>query len=83
MFAIFLIMILMISLMIYLYMKLNIRGKYIPIFIVWIFSIEVGFNSMPSPFFPFSPNFQLFFILFQSSILVLTGLELYNGKEIQ
>lgn len=69
-------LVLLMVLMIYFYVKIV---KILPMLIIFLFSIVIGMISFTGSIFPFSPWFQLFFILFQT-ILFYLKLEKINFK---
>ena len=73
MFACILMLILMMVLMIYAYKKMR---RFLPVLIIFLFSIIMGINTMSVLGFPHTPWFQLFFILFQTIIFYYSVLEL-------
>jgi len=75
-FSILFLLILMV-LMIYFYS----RHKYqyfLPILVVFLFSLIIGFYSLASKGFPFTPYFQLFFMLIQTVFFILHALEFFK-----
>ena len=75
MFGTITIMILLLVLMIYFYVKVR---KFLPILVIFLFSLIIGMTTFSSFSIPYYPWFNLFFILFQSIIFMLTSLDLYN-----
>lgn len=55
------------------------RIEFIPILIIFLFSLIMGINSLSIDF-PLTPYFQLFFMLFQTIFFVLAALNYYNNK---
>lgn len=80
MFAEILILVLFMFIMVYLYKKMTRKG-YLPILIVFLFSLLIGFESLTHFHTHFSPYFELFFLLFQLSFFLLSVLEYYNYKK--
>jgi len=72
--ALFILIILMIIMTI-LYLKIRL---FLPILVVFLFSIIIGFDSMSYDYIPFNPYFSIFFILFQSVFFIETSLQQYN-----
>ena len=68
--------ILLMVLMIYCYAKIN---PFLPVLVVFLFSIVIGMVSFTGSYLPFTPWFQLFFMLFQT-ILFYLKLEKKNFK---
>lgn len=74
---IFIILMLMI-LMIYYHKKLN---MYPTIIIIYLFSIVVGIESFLHQHTPFSPIFEIFALLFQSSLFIQYAIEYYTNEK--
>jgi len=72
--ALFILIILMIIMTI-LYLKIRL---FLPILVVFLFSLIIGINSMSYDYIPFNPYFSIFFILFQSVFFIETSLQQYN-----
>lgn len=53
---------------------------YLMIIIVYSFSLYFGMNGMTHPHIPFSPMFEIFFLVFQTGIFILASLEMYEKK---
>ena len=68
MFASILLLVLMMGLMFYLYRNVK---RFLPALVVFLFSLVIGFYSLSS-IIPFTPWFQIFFILIQSVLFYLT-----------
>lgn len=77
MFAICLILVLLIYLMLYLYLKTE---DFEPMLIIFLFSLVIGTMSLSVIDIPFTPWFQIFFMLFQAVLFLLKALEYYQGK---
>ncbi len=77
MFACILMLVLMMVFMIYAY---KIIRKFLPVLIIFLFSIIMGISTMSIVGFPHTPWFQLFFILFQTIIFYYSVLELQENK---
>lgn len=77
MFGICLILILLILLMLYLYTKIK---EFEPILIVFLFSLVIGVMSLSVIDIPFTPWFQIFFMLFQTIMFLLKAFEYYYSK---
>lgn len=73
MFASILIVVMLLIVMIYLFAK---KRFFLPILVVFLFSIVIGMISIENSTIPFSPWFQIFFILVQAMFFLLTVLEL-------
>jgi hypothetical protein len=68
MFASMATMIILIILMIYFYMKVK---RFLPILVVFLFSIVIGMTSFGGAFIPFMPWFQICFMLIQTTFFYL------------
>ena len=77
MFASILMLVIMMILMIYAYKKIR---KFLPVLIIFLFSIVIGLSAMSILGFPFTPWFQLFFILFQTIIFYYSVIELRENE---
>ena len=77
MFAICLILVLLIYLMLYLYVKIE---EFEPMLIVFLFSLIIGTTSLSVIDIPFTPWFQIFFMLFQTVLFLLKALQYYYNK---
>jgi len=71
------IMFILMILTLFLYFKTR---EFISILLVFLFSIILGISSFSIQL-PFTPWFQIFFVLFQSIFFVLTALNYYNNKK--
>lgn len=76
MLSVFFIMVL-IGLMIICYLKIRIP---LVILLIFLFSLIIGIMFLGQEGIPFTPYIQLFFLFFQSTILIITFLEAYNDK---
>ncbi|MBA7496344.1 hypothetical protein ES702_06944 [subsurface metagenome] len=72
--AIFTLVILMV-LMIFFYNK---KRLYPVILVIYLFSLVIGMAAMEVGYMPFSPYLQIFFLLIQTVIFVLTSVDLYT-----
>jgi len=72
--AVFILVILLV-IMIILYLKMRL---FLPILVVFLFSLIIGINSMSLEYIPFNPYVSVFFILFQSVIFIETSLQQYK-----
>lgn len=70
------IMLFLIVLIIYLHKKYK---DYLPILITYLFSLLIGFVCLFNQLFPMYPYFHLFFIFFQTSIIILASFDYYEG----
>lgn len=75
MFAHIILLIFMILLMIYLFKKVK---EVLPIIVVYMFSIIMCFVCLQDTYFPFTPYFQIFCMLIQSSFFLMSGIERYT-----
>ena len=71
----FLILFILMIIMVFLYAKMRV---FLPILVVFLFSLIIGIVSLGTPNFPFSPWFQVFFIMFQTIFFVLTSQKAYR-----
>lgn len=69
------ILIVLMIVMFQLYIKAR---RFLPVLVVFIFSIVIGMNSLTESNIPFTPYFQIFFIIFQSVFFLMTSLDLYK-----
>lgn len=72
--AVFILIILLVIMLI-LYLKMRL---FLPILVVFLFSLIIGINSMSLEYIPFNPYLSIFFILFQSVIFIETSLQQYK-----
>lgn len=79
MFAEILILVIFMVLMIYLYKK--VKEGYLPIIVVFLFSLIVGVEAMTHIHTHFSPYLEVFFLLFQASFFVMYVLENIQEKK--
>jgi len=79
MFAEILTLIFLMVLMVYLYRKMI--KEYLPIVIVFLFSLLIGIEAITHFHTHFSPFLELFFMFFQLSFFLLKVLEYYNYKK--
>lgn len=57
------------------------RRQFLPILVVYLFSIILGMGSISIQF-PITPYFQIFFMLFQSVYFILTTIDMfYEGEK--
>lgn len=73
----FFVMLFLVMLMIFCYMKL--RVFYI-ILLIYLFSIIIGVMALSDPYVPFTPYFQVLFILFQTMIFFADCLDTFSKK---
>lgn len=79
MFAEILILTLFMIIMVYLYKK--VKDGHLPIIIVFLFSLVIGFESLTHFHTHFSPYFELFFLFFQASFFVMSVLDYDKSKK--
>lgn len=70
----FMILLILMIVMVFLFTR---KKVWLPILIVFLFSLVIGINSLGTPNFPFSPYFQIFFIVFQTVFFLLTSKDVY------
>jgi len=70
-----LVILILLIFMIYLYMKMRVWPVML---IVYLFSLVIGMNSIATEHIPYTPYFQIFFLLIQSVIFIITSFELYK-----
>ena len=61
-------MVFLMVLMLYFYMKIN---KFLPILVIFLFSIVFGMTSFVVAYIPFTPYIQIFFMLFHTIFFYL------------
>ena len=64
--------------MIIVYYKLRI---WLVIFVIFIFSIIIGLNSLNIDNVPLNPYISIFFIFFQMSFFIIRSIEIYKKKK--
>jgi len=69
----FLIIVLLIGLMLYSYRNLK---DSLPVLVIYSFSLLIGANSLSHGHPPFSPLLEIFFMVFQTTILLLTAINI-------
>lgn len=72
------VLILLMILMLMLYLKAR---YFLPILVVFLFSLIMGINAMSISNFPLTPNFQIFFITFQTIIFIKTAIDLFRAGQ--
>ena len=73
-----LIMVLLMVLMVYFYTRHTYK-YFLPILTVFLFSLVIGMLSISSLGIPYTPWFQLFFILLQSVFFIINSLEFFKN----
>ncbi len=76
--VIFLIYIMFLLLMLYLCNRSN---EPLPIIVVYLNGLWFTFDSMENLLFPFTPIFQVFFVMLLTSLFVMKALDLYKIKK--
>lgn len=71
------ILILLMLVMVEMYLKMR---RFLPIIVVYLFSLIIGMTSLSEGNIPFTPWFQLFFLMFQSAIFIMVSIDLYNDN---
>ena len=77
MFAHLFILVFFLVLMLFLFMKIV---NFLPILVVYMFSLLVGLDSFTHLHTPFSPLFEIFFLMFQTILFLLTAFNVYDNK---
>jgi len=54
----------------------------LPIITVYAFSLIIAMESLTHSHFPISPMFEIFFMIFQTSIFIVSALDYYNNKKV-
>ena len=67
----------LIILIIYCYQKID---DYLPVIAIYSFSLIIGFESFAHPHAPFSPWLETFFLVFQTTIFIITAMEEFRNK---
>lgn len=70
-----LVLFLLMVVMIVVYSKLRV---FLVILVIFLFSLVMGMNAIEDITIPFSPYLQMFFLLFQTIIFILTSLGAYK-----
>lgn len=79
MFASIFILVFLIVLMWYFFTKYRSNQvKFLIVLVIFLFSIVIGVSSITSFSIPFSPWFQLFFLLIQTIFFILSALEVFE-----
>lgn len=79
MFADVLIFIFLIVLMLYLFNKIGSYKDSLPILIVYLFSLVIGMEGLTHIHTHFSPMLEIFFLMFQTSLFLLTSFRVYSN----
>ncbi len=64
-------------LMLYLFMKIV---NFLPILVVYTFSLLIGMESFTHLHTTFSPLLELFFLMFQTTLFLLASFNIYDNK---
>lgn len=78
MFAHILILLVLIILMIYSYRNLK---DILPVIVIYGFSLIIGMESLSHIHTPFSPMIEIFFLVFQSTIFLLSAMNLFQKNK--
>lgn len=70
-----LVLFLLMIIMIIVYAKMRV---FLVILVIFLFSIVMGMTALQDFSIPFSPYLQIFFLMFQTVIFILTSLGAYN-----
>ena len=65
------------ALMIFCFLKLRI---FVLILAIYLFSLIIGFNSFSESVIPFTPYLQIFFLVFQTIMFLLTAIQTFGNK---
>jgi len=80
MFAHIFVLLFLLLLMLYLFFKMPKDLKEcLPILVVYMFSLLIGMESFGHLHTPFSPNFEFFFLVFQTSLFLLSSFTVYSN----
>lgn len=66
----------LIGIMTFCYLKMRV---FLVILVIFLFSLIIGVMFMSYEFIPFTPYLQIFFIMYQSIILIVVSIELYEN----
>lgn len=78
MFGQFLVLIFFMLLMLYLFMKIV---NFLPILIVYTFSLLIGLESFTHLHTTFSPLLELFFLMFQTTLFLLASFNIFESRK--
>lgn len=78
MYALLIIMFVFSIAMVYCYKKVR---HPLPIIVIYLNTVWMTFGTMGSPYFPFTPNYQVFILLFNTAFFLLFALEWYNDSK--
>jgi hypothetical protein len=62
----------------YCYMKVR---RYIINLVIFLFSLIIGINSMSATDMPFNPMFQIFFLVFHTTLILIMSIEVHAKRE--
>ncbi len=79
MFADIFIFVFLIVLMLYLFNKISSYRDSLPILIVYLFSLVIGIEGFTHIHTHFSPMLEIFFLMFQTSLFLLTSFRVYSN----
>lgn len=74
--TVFILLILML-IMVIIYIKIK---NLLVIIVIFLFSLIIGMTSLTIEAIPFTPYIQIFFMLFQMSIFIITSTEMYKQR---
>ena len=77
MFAHLFVLVFFMLLMLYLFMKIV---NFLPIIVVYAFSLLIGLHSFEHLHTTFSPLLELFFFMFQTTLFLLASFNVYDNK---
>lgn len=75
----FLTLIILIVLSLYCYLKVR---RFLLNLVIYLFSLIIGFNALNESTIPFTPYIQIFFLFFQTTILLIMAIEV-RTKNVQ
>jgi len=67
----------LIILMLYCYRAIK---DILPIIVIYGFSLIIGMNSIAHGHEPFTPIFEIFFLVFQSTLMIIASVDYYHKK---
>lgn len=73
----FFVIIFLFAIMIFCYLKIRV---FVVILAIYLFSLVIGITAMNESIIPFTPFLQLFFLLFQTIIFVITSIEVFGNE---
>lgn len=79
MFADIIIFFFLICLMLYLFNRLSSYKDFLPILIIYLFSLIIGIEGLGHIHTHFSPNLEISFLMFQTFMFLLTSFKVYSN----